>query len=239
MRPKLSQVFICVITCAFAGCSSPPKAPVATRNARLKNLSYSDTSALQAGQYRIPSGAIILIEKIHYRPSVALALSEHGFGADVAVLRNPGAYVIIVTTRENRSIGMQDKPVIVALARSYGATVTNRIPMRLGPDKKTPLVMKNVIEFAPEQYNRPTQLTTVLEFPDVKTLRQASAYIDPNSYKLQIVGKQLKATCTAPEGAATDEWGAFEPIARKFGGEVCYVEGGSQVVPERNTLGAG
>ena len=190
----------------------------------MQNLNPADQTALQEGRYRVDPGTAILTNRIEPEGKglgIALALCEQGFNTDMAPMRNPGALVLLVKSRQNKPLSSADRTVVQQLATQFSSTVHSRgLPMKFGPDGRTPLVMKNVMTYSPSPENRPTEIQTILAFPSAKEAKQAAKYIDPGSYTIQMARNTLKATCIAPQGAANDEWAAFEQVAGKFGGKV-------------------
>lgn len=218
-----SLLLACVI---LLGCAKP--LPPQTLNAGLRNLSPAQDQVLQSGRYPIlPSDKVILQWMSRPDLSVALTLSQKGYYVDIGSLRNPGAYVYMVRSRNGNPLEKQDITELEALVKSEKdlVWVPGKIPMKLGPDARTPLVMKSISTYAPEKFNKPVPITTSLLFARREDALKAAEYIDKGSYKVQVKDKRLRATCTAPNGANTEEWEAFEPLALKFGGKVEYVEG--------------
>jgi hypothetical protein len=87
--------------------------------------------------------------------------------------------------------------------------------------------MRNIYKFAPPDNNSPTNARVSVRLPSLAAARDAARYVDRTSYKVAVEGDRsqgrLVAVVRVPNGAASDEFAAFEPVARKFGGTVEYV----------------
>jgi len=219
---------VCVAWLA-AACGAGPVARIPRGGGIISSLSLLDSTALQQGRYPVAPSSVVVCEPLSAENRVhdfVMAAVEAGFEAVDAVLRNPGSYVCIVQRRNGKPLALADRVELSVLAKRARVDIlpTTDLPIHYGPDGHTPLVMKNVLKYDPAQFNTPVEVEVTLAFPTTEGAKEAARYVDRASYSLNTHtvpgGSELHASCTEANGAATDEYDAFGPLARKFHGKV-------------------
>jgi hypothetical protein len=142
--------------------------------------------------------------------------------------------VHIIRSRHNKPLTSTDREEIEVWASKHGAKVihSGKLPIRYGPDGRTPLVMPSQMHYIPESENEKVQAITVLSFKSPQDAQEAAKYIDQTSYTVKVRGRTLSAAGHIPRGSLSEELEAFSPVAKKFGGEVEYTK-----VDWRSSLG--
>ena len=138
------------------------------------------------------------------------------------MLRNPGGMLYLVGGGKDKALTEKDRLRVIELAQSSGVEVleNGRIPYRFGPDGRTPVVMKTIAEYSPEEYAKIVPMEVEMTFKSSKAAKSAIDYIDQKVYSVKATGTNLSISFKAPVGAATDERQAFDSLARRFDGKV-------------------
>lgn len=152
---------------------------------------------------------------------------------DTGVLRNPGVQVLMFHAPKPGVSREDARTWISDFAAKKGGKLLDglRVPLRVGPDGVTPMAMKNPFEMEPKPQGVPITVRIALSFPSKEKALEALKYIDTDGYaatyaKLKGDKPGIFAATVIPAAAAADEFKAFEPIAKKFGGTVEWVGSG-------------
>ena len=212
----------------LVACKARP-APPSLRIVSMRMLGAPEMTALSAGTYPMPPDAVLVVDPTH-RTLFTRGLHDLVLEIEMGAACNPGAFVYVVHGPPLRPLTARDRNEIGRIARAAGAAVMARLPVRYGPDGRTPMVMRPVEKYEPKL---PSDAEVHLTFPDLKTARAAASYID-KAYRVT-TGKEgkgafLNAAIRIPYGAVLDEQEAFAPLAARFGGKVAW-SGGSSELP--------
>ncbi|MGV3614473.1 MAG: hypothetical protein ACO1SV_03975 [Fimbriimonas sp.] len=225
MRPFLFCAILLV-----AGCQRPAGAG-GGRPVSIRGLMPAEEHALQAGTHPLPPDGIVVLTKSRSSDFEGFmrGLTDAGISQEVGDLRNPGAIVFLLPGRKQPPLTLLQRATVETLAVRHKMRIVEggRIPVRFGPDGRTPMVQRYV-DWTKRGAIPLATVTIPLRFPDLATAKEARRYIDPQGYKVRLVpegkGVTLYATCSAPEDDANEELTGFEPLAARFGIKADTVE---------------
>lgn len=211
----------------FAGCTAPPKYKPGGPVSLIRSLGPDEAKVIVAGTYPLPTDGMILVVPADAREgmgAVTQDLMAKRLSFDTVWLRNPGAMCLLLPG-QGPPLEIPQRVFVEALAKRHGAQVVkgNQIPIRYGPDGRTPMAVRNSASYLPKEYGVLVLTTVHLTFPTLKAAQQATRYVDAEAYQIKIEpkgpGALLHATANIPRGGVDEEQAIFTPIAAKFGGE--------------------
>ncbi|RYG32180.1 hypothetical protein EON81_21265 [bacterium] len=151
--------------------------------------------------------------------------AQAGFQAEWALLRNPGRAIYIFEGKQDRPLTEAERSELTSMAKRHQASViTGRVWAKVGPDGKTPMVMKSLGRHIDRSGRQTGDLTIYLTFDKRVDALAAAKYIDPRGYKVRVSSRDGKTIVEAGTGlssaAETEETEAFTPLAQQFRGDV-------------------
>ena len=225
-----------VLALALAGCATAPDTAQSKGTASFSTLSEAEMDSIAAGVY--PQGGnevlVTMAPKDYKGTSFYDELAKRSLSMRVNFMRNPGVLVALIDAKPGKSMSEEDAQAIIALAEKLGHNASTRIKIDrvCGPDGKTPLVMADTgTVYQSTSKAKLTGVRTSMFFPSLEAAKEAMRYIDSKTYRctLQPGAPNRKPRLVAEiidvrEGQGFDEWAAFEPLAKKFGGQVEHVD---------------
>jgi hypothetical protein len=159
------------------------------------------------------------------------SLMENNIGFDETYLENPNRLVVVVRRGPyGRILTEEDKQLVRRLAGEVKGTVQTDLLVKrvLGPDGKTPMVLKNKTMYSGGGSDKLTDHAVVLSFPTVAKAKEAAKYFDSRVYKVEVTpdaGRgSLRATWRGQAGQSSDSYEMVAPVAKAFGGRFEYGE---------------
>lgn len=221
---------------ALAGCASTPDTVHSKGTASFSTLSEAEMDSIAAGVY--PQGdnevLVTMLPKDYKGSAFIDELAKRNLSMRVNFMRNPGVLVALIDAKPGETMSEEDAQAIIAHAEKLGHTASKRIKIDrvCGPDGKTPLVMADAgTVYQSTSKAKLTGVRTSMFFPSLAAAKEAMRYIDPKTYRcaLQPGAPNRRPRLVAEiidvrEGQGFDEWAAFEPLAKKFGGQVEHVD---------------
>ena len=183
------------------------------------NVSFGDQKSLDEGTYAMSHAETYAFDKSKDNKIMG-KLCAQGFDIRTACLRNPGGMLIIIDSRYRKPLDPSDTLVITKVVNDAGAKFYGtKIPYRYGPDRKTPIAMRSVVNYQPESEAKMIPMTAKLKFHSAKEANALRDYVDPATYDVKAHGSSAEITFNAQKGSVSDESMLFQFIAGRLGGK--------------------
>ncbi|RYG37399.1 hypothetical protein EON81_06840 [bacterium] len=210
------------------GCASqtPPPAPVPNYTT-VQPMEYKQRKAVTSYGYEVPADLVGVMEDWPQEgvSDFFKAVGKGGYRVNWTLLRNPAKALYVFKGKKSDSVTAGERREFEALAAQYKATVlTGKLPMALGPDGRTPMVMpsRTIVATRPDDQRSDFRLT--LAFSKLAVAQEASKYIDRKGYSVTVRSNgdsaEVEAVPLTADTTSSDEREAFYPLAQRFKGEV-------------------
>lgn len=212
----------------LAGCAPVPVA-TGQQLGIVSEYSLGNDSLFDQPGYVVPAGAVLATVTLAHQDRamrLSVELSQGGFSSDVTSLRNPGVAALVVKSHIGKMLTSAERVRIQKLASGHGMKLerSGKVPLRYGPDGKTPMLMRCTSAYAVVHFDKIGPLKARLTFPDAESARSAARYVD-SWFGLKVDGKALELTYPAISGYGPSELAVLKPLAQRFGGTVDWVRG--------------
>lgn len=228
VRLTLTALLMLAIAIASLGCGDKPKAASGA-------LGPNDLSAITKPEGLTRFGSALAVS---LPPEADLAsLSESPLDHEVGTLRNPGRIIVVFhAAGDALKLSDDDAKWVMDWATKNNGTVYQSekavsVKPITGPDGETPLVMKNITRYGTEKDHPKVTVRIGLSFKTEAAAKDAMLYVSKDGYAVTLAEMEdgspgFFATTLVPEKGIEEEWKVFEPLAKKFGGNVEFVGGG-------------
>lgn len=177
----------------LAGCGSSSDAPEAAAPIKgvFTELTAEDMKALITTGLKRPPGTVMVTEPVLLNQTLEESkipfIETSEYRGDTGYLRNPGLRVVILTSAaDGRTLVESDHLRIekIAKEKGFGYSTETKITPKLGPDGKTPIILRNAFK-KEDLGGEDGRVTSTIGFKTQDDAIAAKPYIGPG-YKVEI-----------------------------------------------------